>query len=105
MDETYRIVLQGVVVEDDLAFTLEDLCRACCADPTQLIALVGEGVLHPVAGSAPEHWVFSGPSLRQARQALRLGQDLELSLAGTALVMELLQQIESLRSQLRRHGG
>ena len=105
MGETYRIVLQGVVVEDDPAFTLEDLCRACSAERTQLIALVGEGVLRPAAGSAPEHWVFSGPALRRARQALRLAQDLELSLAGTALVMELLQQIESLRSQLRRQTG
>ena len=105
MDETYRAVLQGVVVEDDLVFTLEELCRACRAEPPQLIALVSEGVLHPATGSAPEYWVFSGPSLRQARLAQRLAQDLELSLAGAALVMELLQQIETLHSQLRRRVG
>ena len=35
----------------------------------------------------PEDWRFEGPSLRRARAALRLARDLELGVAGTALVM------------------
>jgi chaperone modulatory protein CbpM len=35
---------------------------------------------------------------------LRLWQDLDLSAAGTALVLDLLDQIEDLRSRLRRAG-
>jgi len=103
MADPHRFVVDGVVVEEEIRFTLTDLCRACRADSVQVIALVDEGVLEP-AGSGPEDWLFSGPSLRRARAALRLARDLELSVAGTALVLDLLDEIETLRSRLRRAG-
>jgi chaperone modulatory protein CbpM len=103
MKMAYPHPFDGVVVEEEIRFTLADLCRACRADTAQLIALVEEGVLEP-AGTRPEDWQFSGPSLRRARTALRLARDLQLSIGGTALVLELLDEIESLRSRLRRSG-
>jgi chaperone modulatory protein CbpM len=96
-------VIQSVIVEEEIRFTLDDLCRACRVDSAQLIALVQEGVLEP-AGSGPGDWQFSGRSLRRARAALRLTHDLELGIAGTALVLELLDEIDALRSRLRRAG-
>ena len=103
MAEHHLRVVDGVVVEEEIRFTLADLCRACRADSAQVIVLVEEGVLEP-AGSGPEDWLFSGPSLRRARAALRLARDLELSVAGTALVLDLLDEIDTLRSRLRRAG-
>jgi chaperone modulatory protein CbpM len=94
---------EATIVDEQVLFTLADLCRACNASGAQLIVLVEEGVLEPV-GSAPENWRFPGPSLARARAALRLWQDLDLSAAGTALVLDLLDQIEDLRSRLRRAG-
>ena len=96
-------VVTGVIVEDDIRFTLEDLSRACGAEHAQLIVLVEEGVLEP-GGSGPHDWMFSGASLRRARTALRMGRDLQLG-EGTALVLDLLEQIEDLRAQLRRLGA
>jgi len=103
MADTRFTVVDGVVVEEEIQFTLADLCRACRADSAQVIVLVDEGVLEP-AGSSPEDWLFSGPSLRRARAALRLARDLELNVAGAALVLDLLDEIEILRSRLRRAG-
>ncbi len=97
-------VVTGVIVEDDIRFTLEDLSRACGAEHAQLIVLVEEGVLEP-GGSGPHDWMFSGASLRRARTALRMGRDLQLGVEGTALVLDLLEQIEDLRAQLRRLGA
>jgi len=96
-------VVQGVIVEQTLYFSLGELCRACSAEAEQLMALVEEGVLEP-AGSGPQEWRFPGPSLRRAHAALRLARDLELSPAATALVLDLLDEIEALRSRLRRAG-
>jgi len=96
-------VADGIVVEEQIEFALADLCRACAADREQVVALVREGVLAPV-GRAPEEWRFSGPSLKRTRTALRLAQDLELSLAGAALVLDLLDELETLRSRLLRAG-
>ena len=98
-----RVVLDGIVVEEEVRFTLVELCRACGAERTQLLALVDEGVLDP-AGGGPEDWVFSGSALLRARAALRLVRDLEVSVAGAALVLDLLDEIETLRARLRRAG-
>ena len=103
MSDPTTPVLHGVIVEDEIRLTLDELGRACRAERSQLVALVEEGVLH-TAGRGPDDWRFGGDTLRRARTALRLARDLELGLAGTALVMELLDDIESLRSQLRRAG-
>ncbi|MBA3623039.1 MAG: MerR family transcriptional regulator [Methylibium sp.] len=94
---------QVVLVEEEMSFTFVELCRACRSDAAPLIALVDEGVLEP-AGSGPDDWQFSGVSLRRARAAVRLVRDLELAPAGTALVLDLLDEIDALRSALRRAG-
>jgi chaperone modulatory protein CbpM len=103
MAETTRPAVHGVIVEEETGLTLEALCRACHADMAELVALVDEGVLLP-AGSVPQEWRFAGPSLARARAALRLSHDFELGVAATALVLELLDEIEVLRSRMRRAG-
>lgn len=95
---------RAVLVEDDVRFTLVELCRASHADTELVQALVFEGVLNP-SGQAMADWCFEGASLRRARAALRLTRDLELTVAGTALVIDLLDQIEGLHAQLRRLGS
>ncbi len=97
-------VVHGVIVEEELHFTLVELSRACRVDAAQLAALVEEGVIEPQQGDGPEAWQFSGPSLQRARAASRLARDLELGVAGTALVLDLLDEIEQLKSRLRRAG-
>jgi chaperone modulatory protein CbpM len=66
--------------------------------------LVDIGVLEP-QGREPARWQFGGASLQRARRALRLQRDLDIDLAGAALALQLLDEIESLRSRLRVIGG
>jgi chaperone modulatory protein CbpM len=94
----------AVVVEGDTAFTLPALCRACGLESTQLMALVDEGVLDPV-GQSPQDWLFDGSSLRTALAARRLMRDLDMDLAGVAMVLDLLAEIATLRSRLGRTGA
>ena len=86
------------VVDEHVVFTFTALCRASGADFTQVQALVAEGLLSPT-GSGPQDWQFSGPSLPQTRAALRLARELELSLHGAAIVMDLLAEIEVLKAR------
>ena len=46
-------------------------------------------------------WRFSGTALRRTRLALRLERDLELNLAGVALALDLMEEVERLRQALR----
>lgn len=88
-----------LVVEEHVVFTVTALCRASGSDLAQVQALVAEGLLSPT-GSGPQDWQFSGPALRQARIALRLARELELSLHGAAIVINLLAEIEMLKARL-----
>jgi chaperone modulatory protein CbpM len=96
--------IQTVVVETELYFSLPELSRACGVDITLLELLVHEGVLTP-QGEDPSQWRFEGSVLPRARRAARLSADLELGASGTALVLELLDEIDSLKAQLRRLRG
>jgi chaperone modulatory protein CbpM len=96
--------VDALLVDDQLQFTLTTLCRATGADIDQLLALVQEGLLHPV-GDRPEDWRFSGAAMPQARLALRLTRDLDIGLAGAAVVMDLLAEISRLQARLRCLGA
>lgn len=89
---------QTQVLDDQLTFTFTALCRASGADDTQVQALVEEGLLQPI-GSGPGDWQFTGLAVLRARSTLRLARELELSLHGAAIVMDLLAQIELLRAR------
>ena len=98
-----QLVVDAVVVDETMQFSLAELCRACQADSALLVALVDEGVLQP-AGQRPDEWRFSGTALPRARAALRLSRDLALNVSGTAVVLDLLDEIAALRAKLHRAG-
>ena len=95
------VQITGFILEDQTGLNLDDLCRACAADADRIIELVNEGVLAP-AGEKPDYWRFTGVHLHRARVALRLENDLGVNLAGAALALELLDELDSLRAQLQR---
>lgn len=103
MADTQRTLIEAVVVERDLRFTLDELCRACPAEPSFVLALVEEGLLRP-SGSGPDDWQFEGAALARARTASRLARDLQLSVDAMALVLTLLDEIDELGARLRRAG-
>jgi chaperone modulatory protein CbpM len=100
MDDTTGPARDGIVVEEHIVFSFEELCRASGAASVQLQALVDEGLLYPT-GRGPQDWRFAGPSLATARTALRLTRELGVELASVALVMDLLAEIALLRARLR----
>lgn len=92
---------EGVVIEEHVHLTLVELCQACRASPDHVIAWVVEGVLEPI-GTTPDEWHFTGPSLRRARLAAWLTQDLEINPPGIAFTLDLLDEIARLRARLQR---
>lgn len=101
MSQTTVTFIQGPVVEEEVQFTLVELCQACSAEEEHVLAWVFEGVLEPV-GESPQAWRFSGDSLRRASLALRLSRDLGLNPPGVALALDLLDEIAELRARLER---
>ncbi|HRO60988.1 MAG TPA: chaperone modulator CbpM [Burkholderiaceae bacterium] len=97
-------VLRGAVVEEEIELTLLELCQACGSEREQVVRWVGEGVLE-VSGAVPDEWRFRGPALRRARLAASFTRELEVNVPGIALALDLLDEIEDLRSQLQRMRG
>ena len=89
------------VVEEVVQLTLVQLCDACDAEQDAVAELVKHGVLDP-EGAEPAQWRFVGDSLRRSRVALRLIRDLGVNPAGAALALELMADIERLKSLIER---
>jgi chaperone modulatory protein CbpM len=96
-------ILSGDILDEQAELSLSDLCRACSSHAEWVIQLVEEGVLDPIGGTRNQ-WRFSAVCLQRARTARRLQQDLEINIAGVALALDLLDEIETLRTRLHRLG-
>lgn len=98
-DET----LSMQVLDESVELTLIEFCRASRAAEEQVRVWVLEGVLEP-RGDRPESWRFAAGALRRARLARSLAHELEVNTPGIALALDLMDEIESLKSRLRRAG-
>lgn len=94
-------LLSGEIFEEEIQLSLAELCRACQLPAETVVELIDEGVIEPV-GRDPAHWRFQGISLRRVRCVQRLKQDLGVNVAGAALALELLDELDHLRTRLRR---
>ena len=101
---TQLSVVTGVLLDETAELSLEDLCRACGVERVVLVEMVQEGLLEPLDMRLMP-WRFQGEALRRARTALRLRRDLDMNLAGAAMVLDLLDEIGRLEGRLRRLEG
>jgi chaperone modulatory protein CbpM len=103
MPRQKSFVLSAEILEIDLELSLAQLCEACGVEDDDIVLLVEAGILEP-SGDSISHWRFAGASLQRARRALRLQQDLGLNAAGAALALDLIDEMNRLREELRRRG-
>jgi len=94
-----QTVLTGIIVEENSIFTLAELSRASGKPAEWILTLVEEGIIEPV-GDDQSHWQFRGHCLRRVCIVQRLESDLGLNLAGAALALELLEEVEALRNRI-----
>lgn len=88
--------LRGIVLDEQVSFTLREFCRACGVESELVIEMVREGVIEPAAATEAE-WRFHGHALVRAQRALRLVRDLDVNWPGAALALDLLDELERRR--------
>lgn len=91
------------LLEPGVTCTLEELSLSCRVEPDWIAALVEEGALEAM-GSARSDWAFAQTTIVRVAKARRLERDFGLSTPGIALALDLLDEIETLKARLRRHG-
>jgi chaperone modulatory protein CbpM len=97
-------ILTGIILEEEIHLSLRELCDACAVHAEFITELVEEGVIEP-SGFDKSHWCFSGISLHRIRAAKHLQRDLGINLAGVALALDLLDEMQRLHTQLQQLAG
>lgn len=87
-----------------LSVSFTELCEACGTEQQVLIEMVEFGVIEvePPQHSEPEHWQFPTATIERAQKALRLHHDLAVNLEGVALALDLLDEIDHLKSRIEQ---
>lgn len=81
-----------------LQLTLEECCQRLELPEDILIEIVEYGIVEP-DGKAPAEWRFDTAALSRLRQARRLQRELELDWAAVAVTLDLLGEVERLRTE------
>ncbi len=92
-------VLEGVILEEQEGLSLGELCRLCGVHAEYVLDLVDEGILEPAVQG--KRYRFPGECVVRTRKAIRLQRDMGMNLAGVAMVLDLLDQIEELKEIIR----
>jgi len=90
------VPIAGTLLDEHAELDLCQLCEVCGVDAERVIEMVTEGVVEP-CGIEPRQWRFTGTAVVRVRTALRLQRDLRVNLAGAALALDLLEELEELR--------
>ena len=96
--------LSGEIFEEDIEWSFADLCRLCRLPAERVLELVDEGIAEPVGRDAAQ-WRFQSVSVKRVRCALHLKRDLGVNTAGAAPALDLLEELERLRTGLHRLDG
>ena len=94
--------MSGAILNEVAKLNVDEICVRCGVTVETVQAYVAEGFID-ASGEAVSDWRFSEIAVVHIQKAYRMERDLRLNPAGVALAFELLEKIENLQSQLRKH--
>jgi len=80
--------------------TFDEVCRICNISSDALHELIAYEIIRP-RQSTQGDLLFNLVDLHRTKTALRLQRDLEVNIAGVALVLDLLDELEELRAEAK----
>lgn len=89
------------IINNENLLSFEEICRAIHAEDDLIIQLIEYHVIQP-KGSSKKNWKFDDIALKRARLARNFYYDLEVNLAGVALLIDMLEKIETLEANINR---
>ncbi len=103
------MVKNGIVIIADYskasAYSLDEIMEYLHLNNDFLENLIAYQIIHP-QGKQPADWVFDANDIKRIQRAKRLYRDLEINFAGIATVIDLLDELEALRTHsalIERH--
>lgn len=87
------------VIDEQCSFDLQHFAQACGQSPDWVLQLIEYDILS--VASTPETHQFMGEDVARARRAYRLQRDFDASLAAVAVMLDLIDEVQQLRKQLK----
>ena len=81
--------------EHDIQLSYREIIRACDHDADWLLRIIEADIIH-VSGD-PQQATYNGYQLARIRRAHRISRDFEASAPATALILQLLDELDTLR--------
>lgn len=100
MDKDEMSANEIQVLDENIVYSLQEICSICDMQTEFVIEMVNYGVIEP-RGTEPQTWQFDAQALRRSKTALRLRRDLDVNLAGLALTLDLLDELNDLRQRIK----
>lgn len=93
-------IILGVLEEDTIHFSFEEVCTYYHIPKELLMELIEYGLFDNKTTQI-EQIIFDQKALKKIETAFRLHKDLEINLPGVALALDLLEEMEKMRSELQ----
>ena len=95
------IVVTGKLIDQQSTLSFEEICCATNTTSDWLIQLIEYHIIFP-EGSTKTNWQFDALCLKRASLAARFYHDLEINLQGVAVLLDMLEEIETLKNEIAR---
>ena len=92
------------IVDETRTLGIVELAACACIEQARVVEMVEAGLLEPI-GEAIEQWRFLSRDMRRLRAAERLVGDLGVNLAGAALILDLIEERDTLAKRLQQLEG
>ena len=89
-----------LLLDENTSYTLQELCDFCSQSTELIMEMINEGISGP-PGPTPNQWRFGLREIQRIQTAHRLIRDLRINMAGAALALDLLEELEELRRAVR----
>jgi len=77
---------------------LTELCEACHISSDYIYDLIKHGIIQPRTSAS--EWIFNLSEVRRIKTVLRLQRDLEVNLPSAALILDMLEELNELRTRV-----
>lgn len=79
------------------SLTMDEVISTFGVKQSIVVEIVEQGIVEPQ--HQQKDWLFDSEAIRRIRMAINLHHDLGINMAGAALAIELLEEIEALKKQ------
>jgi chaperone modulatory protein CbpM len=86
---------RSVVFRTDTALPIHEICRAYGVERSLIVSMIEYGIVTPRQGELVE-----GSDLARLCKAARLYKDLQVNVQGIAVILDLLDELESMRARI-----